>query len=264
MPITATIALYGAAWLLLLRAARRRLPAAPKLITGILALGLVTHAYAIYSQIVLPEGFQLSFLKISSVFFWTAVGLVLVSSLRNPLHNLFIVMLPVTILALLGSLYATKSEIKPAVELSAGMITHIFLSILAYSTMIVATFQALLLAFQNYKLKHKHPGGLVRLLPPLQTMESLLFELLWIGQILLTAVIVTGVTKVSSVSEQHLHHKIFFTAIAWVIYAILLWGRHSLGWRGNAAIRWTLSGFAFLLLAYLGSQLVLELILDAK
>jgi ABC-type uncharacterized transport system permease subunit len=49
--------------------------------------------------------------------------------------------------------------------------------------------------------------------------------------------------------------------IAWVILAILLFGRVKFGWRGKTAIRWTLSSFVFLMLAFFGSKLVLEFIL---
>ena len=43
------------------------------------------------------------------------------------------------------------------------------------------------------------------------------------------------------------------------VFGVLLWGRWRFGWRGRTAIHWTLSGFAFLALAYFGSKLVLEL-----
>lgn len=227
----------------------------------LLALGLVAHAYGLYHQMVLPDGYHFALFKISSLFFWTANFLILLSSLRKPLHNLFLVTLPISVGALLGSLYSEAQATPVYLKLDAKTASHILLSILAYSTMIVATVQTLLLAFQNHQLRHRHPTGLVRLLPPLQTMENLLFELLWVGEILLTLVIITGAFQIENIKEQHLPHKIVFTALAWLIYGTLLWGRHYLGWRGNSAIRWSLSGFASLILAYLGSKFVLEIIL---
>jgi ABC-type uncharacterized transport system permease subunit len=261
MPITFATALYSIAWVILIRAVLHRQADVPAAFSIILAAGLTFHGVGLYQQMILPNGYHFAFFKISSLFFWTANFLVLLSSLRKPLHNLFLITLPVSVAALLGSLYAETTASPVYLQLDAKTAGHILLSILAYSTMIVATVQTLLLAFQNYQLRHRHPTGLVRLLPPLQTMEHLLFELLWVGEALLTLVIVTGIFQIESIAAQHLHHKIVFTALAWLIYAILLWGRHYLGWRGSSAIRWSLSGFVSLVLAYLGSKFVLEMIL---
>lgn len=261
MPITITIIFYCLAWALLMRSVRQRHIQPPKALPAILAVALVAHGVSIHTQVVAPEGYQFSFFKVSSVFFWMANFLILVSSLRKPLHNLFLITLPISVIALLSSLYTTSATATSSIQLTLGVAIHIFLSIMAYSTMIVATVQALVLAYQNARIRNKHPTGLVRILPPLETMEKLLFELLWAGQILLTMVIISGFFHIQNLATQHLHHKIVFTVIAWLIYAILLWGRHALGWRGNAAIRWTLSGFGFLFLAYLGTKLVLEMIL---
>lgn len=264
MPITASILLYCIAWVLLVRSTRERQPSAPRALLWLLAGALLAHGAGMYVQIVSETGYQFGFFRIISLFFWTTNLLILISNLRQPLHNLFLVTLPLAVAALLSNLYFGPLTTAQPARFDLGTAIHILLSILAYSTMIVATVQALVLAYQNYKIRHKHPGGLVRLLPPLETMESLLFEMLWFGEILLTLVIFTGLTNTDSVPEQHLHHKIAFTIIAWITYGVLLWGRHSRGWRGNYAIRWTLSGFGFLVLAYLGSKLVLELILGIR
>ncbi len=226
-----------------------------------MALALCAHGVGAYQQIVLPGGYHFGLFKILSVFFWVTNFLILASSIRKPLHNLLLITLPISVITLLGSLYIGDKQPAMPHKLTLEVVGHILLSILAYSTMIIATVQALLLSYQDYKIRNKHPTGLAKLLPPLQTMERLLFELLWIGQILLTLVIITGALHIQNLAEQHLHHKIVFTIIAWVIYAILLGGRYFLGWRGNIATRWTLSGFACLFLAYLGTKLVLEIIL---
>lgn len=261
MPITISIALYSIAWALRVRGIRRRRSTPTILFAAFVGAALLAHGVGIYQQMIAGDGYDFGIFKISSVFFWVANFLILASSLRKPLHNLFLITLPISVIALLSSIYFPDRESTIITQLTADVAIHIFISILAYSTMIVATVQTLLLAFQNYQLRHKHPTGLVRLLPPLQTMETLLFELLWVGEILLTLVIITGLFHISDIAEQHLAHKIVFTAVAWLIYAILLWGRHFLGWRGNSAIRWSLAGFASLILAYLGTQLVLQMIL---
>ncbi|MDP6264478.1 MAG: cytochrome c biogenesis protein CcsA, partial [Pseudomonadales bacterium] len=121
---------------------------------------------------------------------------------------------------------------------------------------------ALLLAFENRQLKRKGSFSLLKALPPLQTMESLLFELLWVGLIILTLSILTGFLYLEDMFAQHIVHHTLITLASWVVFVILLWGRHQLGWRGRTAIGWTLSGFGLLALGYFGSKLVAEIILQ--
>jgi ABC-type uncharacterized transport system permease subunit len=93
-------------------------------------------------------------------------------------------------------------------------------------------------------------------------METLLFQLIGVGFVLLSMALVTGAIYMENMFAQHLVHKTILSIIAWLVFATLLWGRWRFGWRGRTAIRWTLSGFALLALAYLGSKLVLEIILN--
>jgi ABC-type uncharacterized transport system permease subunit len=92
-------------------------------------------------------------------------------------------------------------------------------------------------------------------------MEGLMFEMIGIGFALLTLALLTGVLFLEDIFAQHLVHKTVLSICAWGVFAILLWGRWRFGWRGRTAIRWTVGGFVFLMLAYFGSKLVLELIL---
>ena len=223
---------------------------------AITALGF--HALGGYSTLFTDSGMDLGFFKVGSLIFWVMNLLVLISGLRKPLHTLFIFLFPLSAFAIL---MATFGESTGTTEMDNQILTHVLLSILAYSLLIIATLQALVLAFQNYQLKHKHPTGLIRLLPPLQTMEALLFELLWAGQILLTLSIITGFVFIENLFAQHLVHKTVLSILAWFIYAILLWGHTRLGWRGTTAVRWALGGFAALMLAYFGSKFVLEIVL---
>ena len=50
------------------------------------------------------------------------------------------------------------------------------------------------------------------------------------------------------------------TIAAWIVFAVLLWGRYRLGWRGAVASRWTLTGFALLAIGYFGGKFVLGMI----
>ena len=106
----------------------------------------------------------------------------------------------------------------------------------------LAMVQALLLAIQDHHLRNRQPGGFVRALPPLKTMETLLFQMIGAGFALLTLSLVTGILFLEDILAQHLVHKTVLSFVAWVIFAVLLWGRWRFGWRGRKAIRWTQTG----------------------
>jgi ABC-type uncharacterized transport system permease subunit len=139
---------------------------------------------------------------------------------------------------------------------------HILISLLAYSLLTIAVLQAMVLAIQNRHLHNRHPGGLIRALPPLQLMENLLFQLIGIGFLLLSLALLSGFLFLEDIFAQRLVHKTVLSVSAWVIFAILLWGRWRFGWRGRTAVRWTIGGGIFLMLAYFGSKLVIELLLQ--
>lgn len=127
--------------------------------------------------------------------------------------------------------------------------------------MTIAVLQSLLLLLQNRQLKTRKPAGIIRTFPPLQTMESLLFGFLWAGWLSLSLSLVSGWLFLQDLFAQHLAHKTLLACVAWVVFGVLLWGRHQLGWRGGKAIRWTQAGFLLLMLAYFGSKWVREFIL---
>ncbi|HAI54522.1 MAG TPA: cytochrome C assembly protein, partial [Acinetobacter nosocomialis] len=121
---------------------------------------------------------------------------------------------------------------------------------------------AILIWFQNRELKKKQKKRFwVNLLPPIQAMESLLFDLIITGFILLTIALAFGFLTIDSFFAQHLAHKTVFSIISWIIYGSLLIGHYKLGWRGQKAIRFTLIGFALLAIGFIGSKFVLEMIL---
>ena len=128
--------------------------------------------------------------------------------------------------------------------------------------MTLAAIQAVTLALQEHHIKHRHISGILQTLPPLETMEQILFELIWIGMGLLSISLVSGVLFIDDFFAQHLVHKTFFSAAAWCIYAVLIFGRLQLGWRGQKAVRWTIGGFTALMMGYFGSKFVLEILLQ--
>lgn len=235
----------------------------PNPINWVFVLGLLAvFAHGVSAAGVLRhnDGYHFGIVQISTLISASISLLVLLSSLRKPLGILVLGFFPLAILAIIASL-TIKSTFPPR-PLELGLASHILLSILAYSLLSIAALQAVFLAFQNYQLKHRHASGLVKRFPPLQDMESFLFELLWVGQCLLTLGIILGFIFVDDMWAQGLPHKTLFSLLAWTVFAVLLWGRHKLGWRGTTAIRFTLTGFLFLILGFYGSKIVLEYILN--
>ena len=257
------ILFYLASWALLVRGVSRKERTASSIVFAAISLGIAAHIFSVYYSLHTSEGIQLGIFKISSLFFLVINTLVLLSSLKKPLHNLFLGLLPLSVTAILVSLFLS-SPITKAEHLSSPLLIHILLSIIAYSLLTIASLQAILLAYQNSKLRSKHPVSIIGFLPPLQTMETLLFEIIWGGMLFLTLSIATGFFFIEDFFEQKLSHKAVFSVASWVIYAILLGGRHYLGWRGTTAIRWALGGFVALMIAYFGSKLVIEVILGAN
>jgi ABC-type uncharacterized transport system permease subunit len=90
-------------------------------------------------------------------------------------------------------------------------------------------------------------------------MEAFLFELVWVGQMLLTLTITAAFLFFDDIwGVDGVIHKTVFSLLAWIVFAVLLWGRHQLGWRGQTAIRGTLSGFALLIIGFYGVKFALE------
>jgi ABC-type uncharacterized transport system permease subunit len=140
---------------------------------------------------------------------------------------------------------------------------HFAIAMLGYSLFIVATVHALVMLAEE---KWLHRGVLppfLKSLPPLLEMEALLFRILLAAFVMLTLTVVSGVFFSEQLFGKPLTftHKIVFAILSWLIFGGLLAGRYFRGWRGRTAVHWTLAGSTALLLAYVGSKVVLELIL---
>ncbi|MFQ3323845.1 MAG: ABC-type uncharacterized transport system permease subunit [Pseudomonadales bacterium] len=228
-------------------------------VLGIAALS--AHGYVCFNAIYSPSGLVLDFFPIAALIGWFVAATTLVGSLRIAIDKLLIPLYALAALTLLAMLLFPQVDGTPT-KVSPGISAHIIISILAYSILTIAACQAIALWLQNHALKSHQVSGIIKVLPPLQTMEEMLFQMITSGTALLAGSIITGAIFLDDIFAQQLVHKTTFSIAALAIFSVLLWGRHQNGWRGTVAIRWTLIGFVALMLGYFGSKFVLELILQ--
>jgi len=223
-------------------------------------LAALLHVLGLAQQLYGDGGLNLGLTYAFSLLSWLVSIQILIASVYHPVQNLGLMMWPISALAVLlaqlfpGQLMLQASE-------TFFLQAHVMLSIIAYSLISMGMLQAIVVSVQNRSLHNHHPGGFIRLLPPLAAMESLLFQFLSFGFAFLSLALFSGFLFLDDLFAQHLVHKTVLSIAGWFILAALLFGRWRYGWRGKTAIRWTFSGFAFLMLAYFGSKLVLEIIL---
>jgi ABC-type uncharacterized transport system permease subunit len=134
---------------------------------------------------------------------------------------------------------------------------------LAYSLFTLSALHAVFMGFAERKLHQRSLTKSLASLPPILTMEALLFRMIVIAFALLTLALGSGALFSETIFGKPLvlDHKTLFAFVSWGIFAALLIGRRAYGWRGRIALRWTLAGFMVLLLAYIGSRFVVEIIL---
>lgn len=227
----------------------------------LMLLALVLHGAVLVPQLFGLDGLNLNLFNVLSLTGWLMLLFTVIFSTYRPVLGLNLLALPVAAGGLFAAL-VLRAPYTPLRGLSAGVQAHILLSLAAYCVLLMAAVQAVLIHLQRRELKHTSQQRIwVRLLPPLQTMETVLFDMLMVGFGLLTVALALGVVTVDHLLAQHLAHKTVFSVLSWLVFAWLLWGHWRYGWRGQRAVRFTVTGFALLALGFVGSKLVLELIL---
>ncbi len=228
----------------------------PKLLGGIAVL---LHAWTALADLLDGSGIDLGVFPMLSLMALSIAAIVLISGLRRPVDNLFIVIFPLATLTLALEL-GLQGESEVRNDVPAGTIGHIVLSIVAYSLLTIAAVQALLLSLGDTLLRNRRLV-ILQQMPSLETMEELMFEMVAWGLVFLTLSITSGFLSLEDISGPGLWHHTIITLLAWAVFIVLLWGRQQLGWRGEIASRWALTGFVLLALGYFGSKVVLEMVL---
>jgi ABC-type uncharacterized transport system permease subunit len=237
-------------------------------------LPLALQGWTLAQDLLLSGPLRFGFAQALSVMLWLGVLVYWVENLRYHLEGVEPLVLGAAALA------APLPAIFPGLPLSDSRVhsiefrLHLVLAMIAYSLFVIAVLHATLMALAERRLHHVPHGaagqegvgpleGPLSRLPPLLTLERLLFRVIALAFAFLTLTLITGVLFSETVFGRALRfdHKTVFAILSWLTFGALLVGRHFYGWRGRTALRWTLGGFVLLLLAYVGSRFVLEVVL---
>lgn len=236
-------------------------PISKGFLNSIWLISLVLHGLLILIPWLDSHTLSLSFLAALSTVCWLSSAILFITQLSRPLEPLGLFIIPLLIpVTLASSIFHHNNA---ALTLNNGLGVHIFLSLLAYSMLALAALQALVLSAQNRQLHNHQVKGLVKILPPLQDMEALLFGFIQVGLLLLSFGLISGFIYLDGFFGKQVAHKTILSILAWMTFGTLLFGHWQYGWRGRIAIRWTLVGFTLLMLAFFGSKFVLEYLLHA-
>lgn len=228
----------------------------------LILIPLVLHGYLLSGDIFAGSGFDFGLFNALSLIIWLTLMVYWVARFFYPIGELLVLVLPLaTIFALLPGIFPADHPLNYT-DLPAFS-AHISAAMLAYSLFTIAVLHAVLISQVEKRL---HQGSLPRVLrnlPPLMTMESLLFRIIAVGFALLSLTLASGMIFSEEIFGKpwQFTHKVVFGFLSWMVFGTLLLGHAFYGWRGRIAVRWTISGFVFLLLAYLGSKFVIEVLL---
>ncbi len=226
--------------------------------------GFVLHALLLVIDIGgvgLPvRGARLGFGPVLSMTVWLVVAVYTVESRLVPLPAVRQWLGIAGVLAV-GVAGLFPGEVKPISSALAPL--HFVLGVSSYGLFGAAVLHALMLDAAERRLRRgglAAAGGGRAMGMPLLQLERLTFRFVQAGFVVLTATLVLGV--LNTVHWRWGDHKTVFSLLAWAVFAALLAGRQLRGWRGRHATRWLYAGAALLLLAYVGSRFVLEVLLN--
>lgn len=133
---------------------------------------------------------------------------------------------------------------------------HVVFAVFAVCILAIAALQAIVTAMQNYVIK-QYPlqaFPIFRSLPPVETMQGLLFKILWAGFILLSLSFLAAFLYSPDMLQNTQFSKFLLSTLAWLLFATLLYGYHRSGWSSDMVTVRTIIGVLLLAIAYFGSK----------
>jgi ABC-type uncharacterized transport system permease subunit len=241
------------------------------LVQAFILMILVIHGVVLHDSVFTPQGFVFGFAQDLSLIAWVGLAFYWFQSWFLPISSLrWLAVLFALFCSLLPSLFP-GTLISPKAVSDPWFKGHFIVATISVGLLSLAAMHAMLMSIQDRALHRQlaivpdsRIAHWLEDLPPLMTMESLLFNLLYVGFALLSLTVFSGLLFSQTLFGKPLvfDHKTIFALVSWFLFAGLLLARWRVGLRGRAAIRWVLSAYTALLLAYVGSRFVLEVILQ--
>ena len=201
---------------------------------------IVVHAYAVLSSLLGAGGMYFSFALALSLMMWLAVLIYWLESFMARMEGMQPMVLPLAaVCAVLPALFRQGHLVAHAEAI--GFQFHFLAAMLAYSLLTLAALHAIFMGFTEKMLHRRVVRRSLGSLPSLMAMETLLLRMLMLGFLLLTLAVGSGLFFSEQIFGKPLtlDHKTFFAIASWLIFAVLLCGRHIWGWRGKRASRWS-------------------------
>ncbi len=200
-------------------------------------------------------GARLGFAPVLSLTVWIVIALHAIESRFVPLPKVRGWLAPAGALVVLLAAYFpgdSRAYHSPMAPL------HFVLGVGSYGLFGAAVLHAALLDAAERRLRKKGPPADGGTGMPLLQLERLTFRFVEVGFVVLTATLMLG--AFTATHWRWGDHKTVLSLLGWGVFAALLVGRHRRGWRGRRATRWLYIGAALLLLAYVGSRFVFEVL----
>lgn len=252
-----TILIYGlsTAWqgLYITRNSMVPLPSQGVFYLGIVAV--ILHSILLHHWIDTGVGQNLTFFNLFSLVAWLVALLIVLAMIRKPVANLTLFIFPIAAISIiLVGLFPAFEIVNTAAK--PKELIHILLSTITFSVLCITALQAVLLAVQQRLLRRKKAVTIIQILPPLEVMESLLFQMMVLGFVLLSFVLLSSVWCFYPFTNVYVWQKLIVSLFVWLVFATLLAGRRFFGWRGVQVICWTLGGVFLVMLAYFGKEIL--------
>lgn len=263
--LTAAAVMYLLCGIGMVRAMRVQGAVAPGWMRLGACLGMVLHFAGVFVEMFASEVIHFGFGMAVSTMLLIAV---LITVIQSYVHRVTPLTGLVLIVAAAGSVLPVifVGEMYRSETWSLLFRVHLLAALAAYSFMIIAVVQAILLMRMDRQLKSpmsEKESGILTNMPNLLAMERILFRIVACGFVCLTLVLVLGgfATMQSHGVPYVLDHKTVMTWLSWIVFAILIVGRYGFGWRKNKALAWFWTGVFFLAVAYLVYRFVIEMFL---